>query len=76
MTLIFNNTHTPYEAVVQILIIATHCTEEEAAIETWEAHHFGKASVHFGSEVECQQVAEIINTIGVRTEVCKEWDES
>lgn len=72
---IFNNDHTPYETVITILMVATKCTEEEAEIETWEAHHFGKAQVHFGSQVVCEEVAEIIRSVGVRAEVQPEWND-
>lgn len=72
---IFNNDHTPYELVVAMLIHATGCDQEEAEIETWEAHHYGKTPVHFSSEEECQGVAIHMATIGVKAEVSREWEE-
>ncbi|CAN5578449.1 hypothetical protein BH11ARM1_BH11ARM1_01800 [soil metagenome] len=75
MVVIYNNDHNSVEEVLDILIVATNCDVEEAEIETWEAHTFGKASVHFASEQKCEEVAAIIESIGVRTQVTKEWPE-
>lgn len=73
MVVIFNNDHNSVDEVMDVLVKATGCDLEEAAIETWEAHHFGKAPVHFASQEECDQVAGVISRIGVRAEVTKEW---
>jgi ATP-dependent Clp protease adaptor protein ClpS len=73
MVVIYDNDTNSCEEVVMILMIATHCDAEEAAIEMWEAHTFGKASVHFSTKEECEEVASVIATIGVRCEVTKEW---
>ena len=61
--------------VIMILITATGCTVEEAEIEAWEAHNYGKTAVHFASKAKCEEVAAIISTIGVKTEVSKEWND-
>lgn len=73
MVTIFNNDHNTFDEVIWALMNATGCDVEEAAIEAWEAHHFGKASVHFSSEPECVDVAAKIEPIGVKTEVTPEW---
>lgn len=57
-----------------MLMLATGCGFDEAYCEMWEAHTFGKAPVHFASENECRQAAETISSIGVKTEVRREWD--
>jgi ATP-dependent Clp protease adaptor protein ClpS len=75
MVVIFNNDDTTMEEVVDILMRATRCDLEEASIEMWEAHTFGKASVHFASKEECEEAASIIQTVGVKTEVRQEWDD-
>jgi ATP-dependent Clp protease adaptor protein ClpS len=75
MVVIFNNDTTPADAVLLILMQATKCDAEEAYMEMWEAHTFGKASVHFAPLAECEAVAELIETVGVKTEVKREWDE-
>ncbi len=75
MTVIFNDDHTPMDLVVLTIMVATRCDTSEAEIETWEAHTYGKAPIHFASEAECNQVASVIRTIGVKTEVCLEWED-
>ena len=70
---IFNNPFNTFEEVVEILMRATGCGSREAYIEAWEAHTYGKAFVHFGGMTECELVAAMIATIGVRTEVRREW---
>jgi ATP-dependent Clp protease adaptor protein ClpS len=74
MVVIYNNEINTLDEVIAILLDATGCTAEEAAIETWEAHTFGKASVHFASRNECEQVATMITSIGIRTDVSPEWE--
>ena len=73
MITIYNNDHNTFDDVIYILIKATDCSAEEAYIETWETHHYGKANVHFGGEAECARAAKIISAIGIQTKVCKEW---
>ena len=75
MTVIFNNDHTPMELVVLTIMVATKCSAEEAEIETWEAHTYGHAPIHFSSEPECQEVAKVIEAIGVKTAVQPEWND-
>ncbi len=73
---IFNNDINSIDEVIQILMLATGCSLDEAKIETWEAHTFGKTRVHFDSKPKCELVASIISTIGVQTEVAREWEEA
>ena len=75
MVVIYNNDHNDMDEVVSILMTATDCSQEEAEIETWESDHYGKAAVHYASKQECDRVAEVIRTIGVRTDVVREWPE-
>lgn len=72
---IFDNDVTPFDTVVRILMESTGCDVGEAYIETWEAHHYGQAPVHFAGEPACHAVAAIIATVGVKTEVSKEWND-
>lgn len=74
-TVIFNNDYTPMDVVVMILMQATGCDADEAAIEMWEAHHFGQANVHFSSQIECKRAAKLIESVGVKTEVLPEWND-
>lgn len=75
MVVIFNNDVNSMEEVIDVLIRATGCDLEEASIETWEAHTFGKAPVHFASKTECEEAARVISSVGVKTEVAKEWED-
>jgi ATP-dependent Clp protease adaptor protein ClpS len=72
---IHNNDTNAYDEVIITLMVATGCDVQEAEIETWEAHHFGRADVHFGSESECLQVAQTIAQIGVQTDVQREFED-
>lgn len=72
--IIYNNDATAFDEVIEIIMLATSCGVEEARIETWEAHTFGQAAVHFASESECARVAATIASIGVMTEVRPEWE--
>jgi hypothetical protein len=75
MVVIYNNDTNSLDEVIEILIRATGCDIEEASIETWEAHTFGKAPVHFSSKGECQEAAKVIESVGIRTEVAPEWQD-
>jgi len=75
MVLIYNNDTNSMEEVVDVLIRATGCTMEEAEIEMWEAHTFGKAPVHFASKSECEDAASVISSVGIKTEVALEWND-
>lgn len=75
MVVIFNNDTNSMDDVIEVLMRATGCDMEEAYIEMWEAHTYGKAPVHFAAQSECEDAAGIIRTIGVKTEVSREWAE-
>ena len=75
MTVIYNNEHTSMDEVVEVLMRATGCDEDEAEIEMWEAHTYGKAPVHFSSRDECERASDVIGRVGIRTEVVPEWDD-
>jgi ATP-dependent Clp protease adaptor protein ClpS len=72
---IYDNDTTPFDSVVRVLMESTGCDVQEAYIETWEAQTYGKSDVHFAGEPACHAVAAIIGTVGVKTEVSKEWDD-
>lgn len=76
MVVMYNNETNSFEDVITILMRSTGCCAQEAYIETWEAHHRGKASVHFAERTECEIVAGMIGSIGVQTEVRREWEEA
>jgi len=72
VVVVYDNDYNSVEEVMMILMLATSCDEEEAAIETWEVHHLGKSVVHHDTEVECQRVADIIARIQIQVEVREE----
>jgi ATP-dependent Clp protease adapter protein ClpS len=69
LVIVYNNDFNTWAEVMAILMIATHCDEDEAYIETWEIDHLGKSVVHQSDEDEANAVAEIIRKIGIRVEV-------
>lgn len=69
---VYNNEFNTYDQVIGILMLATQCDYDEAAIETWEVDHLGKSVVHVADETECHQVAQIISTIGIQVAVSQE----
>ncbi|MCW5943732.1 MAG: ATP-dependent Clp protease adaptor ClpS [Fimbriimonadaceae bacterium] len=69
---VYDNDHNTVDEVIQILMAATGCPPQEAAIETWEIHNLGKSVVHHARRDECDAVAATIATIGIRTEVTEE----
>ena len=75
MVVLYNDDQITFEDVIKILMTATGCSAEEAYVEAWEAHTYGKAPCHFAGRNECEIVAHMIGTIGVRTEVRPEWEE-
>lgn len=75
MVVIYNNDTTTFDEVIFVLMAATSCDQAEASIEAWEAHTYGKAPVHFASKDECARAAEMIELVGIKTEVCPEWND-
>jgi ATP-dependent Clp protease adaptor protein ClpS len=72
IVIVYDNDKNTYEQVIEILMRATGCTKEQAYHEAWEVDHLGKSVVHHGSKEECERVAGIIRTIGIRVEVVEE----
>ncbi|MCS6777133.1 MAG: ATP-dependent Clp protease adaptor ClpS [Chloroherpetonaceae bacterium] len=72
IVVVYDNDYNTFDEVILILMKATACSLQEAQIETWEIHHLGKSVVHYGSKPECERVARVIRTIGIRVEVCEE----
>lgn len=69
---VFNNETNSYQEVIDILMRATGCDEEEAWIETWEIDHLGRSVVHHAEEEECNRVGQVISQIGIHVEVSQE----
>lgn len=73
VVVIHDNDTNSIDEVIAVLIHATECDLQEASLETWEADTFGTAKVHFSTQSECTHVARIISTVGIKTEVRKEF---
>ena len=69
---VYNNEYNTWDEVVNILMVATGCSEDEADMETWEVDNLGKSVVHHGAQDVCEAAAEIIAQIGIRVEVSEE----
>lgn len=69
---VYDNDTNTFEEVIAILMIATHCSQEEAEIETWEINYLGKSVVHVSEREECESVRDVIAQIGIRVEVSQE----
>ncbi len=69
IVVVYDNDTNTVDEVILILQKATGCSLREAEMETWEVHHLGKSVVHHASAEECERVAGIIRTIGIRVEV-------
>lgn len=72
VVVVYDNDLNSVDEVIEILILATDCSTEEAEIETWEVHHLGKSVVHHAEREECQEIASVIRTIGIKVEVREE----
>jgi ATP-dependent Clp protease adapter protein ClpS len=66
---VFDNDKNTFDQVIMILQKATGCPLEEAELETWEVHHLGKSIVHHADQPECERVASVISTIGIKVSV-------
>jgi len=67
--IVFDNDHNTVPEVIAILMKATGCPLPEAEMETWEIHHQGRSLVHHGDRAECERVANVIETIGIKVSV-------
>ncbi|CAN5438183.1 hypothetical protein BH11ARM2_BH11ARM2_23030 [soil metagenome] len=72
VVVVYDNDKNSFEDVIEILVLATECSVEEAEMETWEVHHLGKSVVHQAARKECEEVAGVIRTIGIKVEVREE----
>ncbi len=69
---VYNNDVNTYDEVIEVLMLATGCSQEEAAIEAWEIDHYGLCVVHRAGQTECETAAKIIAKIGIRVEASPE----
>ncbi len=67
--LLYNDDHTPVDAVVKQVIKATKCSMLKATKITLEAHNKGRAICFRGAREKCQQVALVLREIRLQCEV-------
>lgn len=67
--ILYNDDHTPVDAVVKQVMKATACSIERAAQITLEAHHKGRAVCYKGGREKCHQVARVLREIRLQCEV-------
>ena len=70
--LLFNDETHSMQQVQRLLMQITKCDENEAYMEMWEAHTYGKAFCHFASEEECGKIAWALSSHGLKTQVVKD----
>ena len=58
-----------YAQVIQQLMLAIGCSQDQAYELAWAVDHHGRASVYFGEKTECERVVHILRDIGLRAEV-------
>ena len=58
-----------YAQVIQQLMLAIGCSQDQAYELAWIVDHHGRASVYFGEKTECERVVRILRDIGLRAEV-------
>jgi ATP-dependent Clp protease adapter protein ClpS len=66
---IFNNSFTSFDLVVETIAKYTRCSYDRALELTLEAHKHGSAIIFYGSLSGCEEVAKGMGAIGVETEV-------
>ncbi len=67
--LLYNDDHTPVDAVVKQIIKATQYSRLKATRITLEAHRKGRAICYRGARGKCQQVALVLREIRLQCEV-------
>ena len=66
---LYNDDHTPIDAVIEQIIKATQCTLEKAVQITNEAHYKGRAVCYRGAREKCHAVTRILREIRLQCEV-------
>ena len=66
---LYNDDHTPVDAVVKQIIKATQCSLIKATKITLEAHHKGRAVCFRGDKGKCHKVALVLREIRLQCEV-------
>jgi ATP-dependent Clp protease adapter protein ClpS len=68
-TLLYNCDCHEYWEVVEQIMLAIKCTEATASQYTVTAHHLGSVVVFKGDKEKCEQVADVLGSIGLKVKV-------
>jgi ATP-dependent Clp protease adaptor protein ClpS len=66
---LYNDDHTPFDAVIEQIVKATQCTLEKASQVAHEAHFKGRAICYRGAREKCHQVTRVLREIRLQCEV-------
>lgn len=67
--ILFNDDIHTFEEVISQLIKAVGCSSEKAESYAWEVHTKGKACVYTGDMPKCLRVSNILEEIGLHTQI-------
>ncbi|MBI2794997.1 MAG: ATP-dependent Clp protease adaptor ClpS [Ignavibacteria bacterium] len=67
--ILFNDAEHSFDEVIEQLIKAVGCTQEQAEAMTFEVHVRGKAAVYEGQVTECLRVSTILEEIALHTRI-------
>jgi ATP-dependent Clp protease adapter protein ClpS len=67
--ILFNDSGHSFDEVIEQLIKAVGCTQEQAEAMTFEVHVRGKAAVYEGQVTECLRVSTVLEEIALRTRI-------
>jgi ATP-dependent Clp protease adaptor protein ClpS len=71
--ILYNDDWHSFDDVIQQLMKAIACTEEEGEAHAWTVHTSGKARVFDGPRPQCEKVAGILREIRLQVEV--DWND-
>ena len=67
--ILFNDEIHTFEEVIAQLIKALNCSSEQAEAYAWEVHTKGKACVFTGEMPKCLKISNILEEIGLHTQI-------
>ena len=67
--ILFNDNIHTFDEVITQLIKAVQCSADQAEAYAWEVHTRGKASVYSGDMPDCLRVSNVLEEIGLHTQI-------
>lgn len=67
--ILFNDSVHTFDEVIAQLVKAIGCSSDRAESYAWEVHTKGKACVYTGEMPECLRVSNILEEIGLHTQI-------